>query len=77
MIKPDKKESKAVVADIRNGRIEFIMESGKDYVKDSMSVDEAKDLLTRAKQSDKIEGYGLFVDNRYFKSKVKDNKKED
>lgn len=76
MIKPEKKESKNLVADIRNGRIEFILMSGKDYVKDSMDATEAEPLLGKATVSDKIDGYGLYAEGKFFRTKVKSEKKE-
>ena len=62
-----------------NGVVTFIMKTGKDFVKSTMGLNEAKKIIKKGKatESTEIEGYNLSVDDKYFFAAEKEpNKKK-
>lgn len=54
--------------DVKKGQVEFLLETGKDIVKNTMSVQEAKALMKdgSVENSDKFTGYSLLVNNKFY-----------
>lgn len=52
----------------KNGKVEFLMRAGKDFVKSTMDVDIAQAIIDKGKEKkqSKINGQSIAVDEKFF-----------
>lgn len=63
----------------KNGKVEFMMRAGNDFVKNTMDEDMAQAIIDKGKEKkkSKINGLSIAVDDKFFFPIVKEKTKKD
>ena len=63
----------------KNGKVEFLMRAGKDFVKSTMDEDMAQAIIDKGKEKkkSKINSLSIAVDDKFFFPIVKEKTKKD